>query len=152
MIETEKAYLAGLIDGEGYIGILKVKKGNKKHFSSSRDYLYCPIFKVCMTDETLIRWLVENYGGTFSARRRSVNPNWKDAFDWVHRNAKCLTLLKEIYPYLRIKNKEVDILIEFSKQNNGAGKPITDENWSIRDRLYSEIRKLHYRGDNTLRD
>lgn len=153
MNKLQRAYLAGLIDGEGYIGLLKVKKGNKKVFSSSRDYLYCPVFKLCMTYKELVEHYYNSYGGCFETRKMSdKNPNWKDSYTWTVRNLGCLDLLKEVYPYLKTKRKEVEILIKFSKLNNGAGSKISDTNWEQRDTLYSEIRALHYRGSGTVRD
>lgn len=152
MEETEKAYLAGLIDGEGYIGILKSMRGNKKHFTSAKDYLYCPIFKVAMTYKPVIEYLHQRYGGTFNSRKRSVNPNWKDAYDWVIKNAKVMLILNEIYPYMKVKRREVEILREFYKTVSGPGKPITEDNWRKRDELYLEVRELHRRGSGTVRD
>lgn len=147
MIETEKAYLAGLIDGEGYIGILKSMKGNKKHFTSAKEYLYCPVFKIAMTHKPVLEYLHNKYGGTLNTRKRNLkNPAHKEAYDWVIKNAKVMVILNEVYPFMRVKQIEVDILRKFYLTNNGAGKPISENNWKIRDELYAEIRKLHYRG------
>lgn len=153
MIETDKAYLAGLIDGEGYIGILKTMKGNKKHFTSAKDYLYCPIFKIAMTHKPVLEYLHSKYGGTLNTRKRQIiNPKHKEAYDWVIKNRKVMVILDQVYPYMRVKKEEVEILRKFFVTNNGAGKPISEEHWKIRDGLYAEIRKLHYRGDSTVRD
>ena len=141
------AYLAGLIDGEGYIGILKVKRGNKKIFHSTKEYFYQPVFKLAMTDREIIEYYYKSLGGNFEIRKLSEKKtNWKDCYTWTVRSAKCIEILKLIYPYMRVKKQEVDILNKFNKTNNGAGIPLTDNQWEVRDNLYQQLRDLHFRG------
>jgi len=83
---TVRAYIAGLVDGEGSVIFLN------KHWCA----------KVGMTDEPVIRWLA-SFGGLFSAEKRL--PPRKQAFYWsVHRRHDLIHLLTALLPYLRVKH------------------------------------------------
>ena len=105
--EREKAliYLAGIIDGEGTIGIIK----NKLSF-----YL---IVEIGNTDKVLIDWLEDNFGGAVCLDKRSnKNPNHKDLYLWRRINKKALSLLEEVVEYLLLKKPQAKIGIEFSHE------------------------------------
>jgi hypothetical protein len=57
-----------------------------------------------------------------------------------------IDILQKIYPYLRVKRKQAEIIFKFKNLNNGVGNPVDDDNWEKRENLYLEIRKLHQRG------
>jgi len=148
MSKLQAAYLAGLIDGEGYIGILKCKKGNKKSFSSVKDYIYCPVLKIAMTDKPIITWLYQSYGGTFETRKAKGNAN--ESYCWTMKNARVMDFLQKTYPYMRVKKNEAEIMFKFKNCTNGAGHLLGEENWTKRDELYDQLRQIHRRG--TVRD
>jgi len=138
------AYLAGVVDSDGYIGLLKVKKGNKKHWGSSRDYYYCPVVKVAMTNKEFIEWLKTSFGGNFETRKEHGNA--RESYCWTLRKALVEEFLHILYPYLMIKRKQAEVIFKYKNLNNGAGNPVSDENHNKRDLLYTEIRSLNKRG------
>lgn len=145
MSKLQASYFAGLIDGEGYIGILKIKKGNKKVWRSSREYHYCPVLKISMTDRDIITFLYQSFGGNFEIRKAYDTPDRKasESYCWTLKNKSSIEFLQKVYPYLRVKRKDAEILFKFSNLNNGAGNPVSNENWNNRDELYLQIRSLH---------
>lgn len=146
MSKLQSAYLAGLIDGEGYIGIMMNRRGNKKNFHSAKDYIYTPVLKVCMTDKDTIEWLYRSFGGTFETRK--AHHNAKESYGWMCRKALVGKFLRYLYPYLRVKKKQAEIIFRFP-----IGKPgilLSKEIWDKRDKLYEEIRTLNKVG--TVRD
>lgn len=148
MSKLNSAYFAGLIDGEGYISLLKSKKGNKKYWSSTRDYIYIPVIKVAMVDRPIIEFLKDSFGGSFEIRK--ARGNARESYCWTARKLNVMNILQAIYPYLRVKRKHAEVLFKYKNLNNGAGIAISDENWLKRDNLYEEIRKLTKTG--TVRD
>lgn len=142
MNKLQSAYLAGLIDGEGYIGILKVKKGEKKQWFSNREFIFRPVMKVAMVDKELIRWLKGAYGGTFETRK--AHGNARESYCWSLRKKSVITLIKKIYPYLRVKKKQAEILLRFP--SGETGKQIPDNVYQKRIELYDDIRALNRRG------
>ena len=137
------AYLAGLVDGEGYIGILKVKKGNKAKWFSSREFIFVPVIKVAMTDRATIQWLYDSFGGTFETRK-AHDGNARESYGWAIKNAKPKEFLKFIYPYLRIKKRQAEILFRYP--HHMAGYAIPDEMYQKRVELCDQIRAMNTKG------
>ena len=60
--ETDRAYIAGLFDGEGSIYYKKVREKKKKH-RGQKGYRYANAWRISMeitmTDESVLQWLHE---------------------------------------------------------------------------------------------
>lgn len=136
------AYLAGLLDGEGYFGILCMKRGNKKDWSLLRNKQYIPVLKMASTDEEIVKWLKSSFGGTFETRKSQGNR--KESYMWSLRKKSVLDFVREIYPHLRIKKKQADILLRFP--SGRAGMPLEDSVQEQRKDLYNQIKVLNKRG------
>ena len=139
------AYLAGLIDGEGYLGILQVKKGEKSKWSSLREFQYIPVMKVCMTDRDIIEWLYKSFGGTFETRQHPEK-EWKSkvSYGWTMRKNQVIEIVRLVYPFLRVKKKQAQILLRFPLGQ--VGTIISDSVYEIRGKLRDEIRTLNHKG------
>lgn len=91
------AYLAGIVDGEGYIGI---KRANRKDSVS-------PIFheriQVRMINEEAIKLLAETLGGNYYAESMAQRGG-RPLFCWQASDAQAAGILRALLPYLRIKN------------------------------------------------
>ncbi len=153
MSKLTAAYVAGLIDGEGCLEIQK------------EDSKYQARIRVVMTDEIMIRWLKESFGGYFE-KREFDNDNWKDAYGWtIKNNIMVKPFIEKIYPYLRLKKKQAGIIKEFLKtfnsksywivknekksdyhNGNGSHKELTDGILGKREKLFQEIRLLNKKG------
>jgi hypothetical protein len=109
LTETEKAYLAGLIDGEGCLTITK----QKMHECIS--YSYAILVIVSMTDERVIRYLHKTTGlGTV----HFVPPpktEYKDQWSWQLSRFQALDLIAAIVDYLIVKQDEARLILEFAK-------------------------------------
>lgn len=90
------SYLAGLIDGEGNIGVYAAGDDKGK---PRRKFT----IEVKMTTEHIIDWLHQNYGGQ-KAFRPSTNPKWKDQWRWRLEGRKAKALYATLKPLLKIKN------------------------------------------------
>jgi len=103
--ETDKAYLAGLVDGEGHIGISLSSKG---HFNGR--------VKINMTDKPTMEWCVETTGvgylelvkpqGDFKHRHK-ISYKWRLGRDLGGQ------LLLQLLPYLKTKRKQAESFLEF---------------------------------------
>lgn len=96
MDQLTLAYLAGIVDGEGYIGI---KRGMRKDCVS-------PIFheriQVRMINEEAIRLLTETLGGNYY-RESMAQRRGRQLFCWQASDAHAAGVLLALLPYLRIK-------------------------------------------------
>jgi hypothetical protein len=101
MKNTDKAYLAGIIDSDGCISIQK--------------YSNCGSYRVILTvvqrDMGLIEYLYSIFG--CSVNVVSVNRKYGKQFylRWVATDKKAHQLLKLIFPYLRLKRKQAELAI-----------------------------------------
>ena len=100
MTETEKAYIAGLLDGEGCISIKRSRRTNYN--------LYVEIYN---TNKDVMLWLQERYIGSINSKRKNVNH--KVCYTWCVACSKAESFLELIIPYLIIKQEQAVIALEF---------------------------------------
>ena len=112
MKKTDLAYIAGIIDGEGCIGIYKGKSGRKK-----KEYYHLQVV-VRMTNEWIIRWLYFAFPGSFSEHTYPKEINRLKIWTWQLTGEKALIFLELIYPYLKLKKQQAEIAINFQKAKN----------------------------------
>lgn len=102
------AYLAGLVDGEGWVGWhqtqVKLADGTKK------PYRY-PTVEVQMTTNGGIELGHRLFGGSVTYRDHA-NRNRKPTYKWVMANRNAEKLLRAIRPYLREKVAQADEILE----------------------------------------
>jgi len=109
--ENNKAYIAGLFDGEGHIFITEDKR------PAYKTSLHILRTGVTNTNRPIIQWLFSIFPTTISRRvRYKDHPTWKPCYSWEASSNKALYFLKTIYPYLRIKKEQVRLGIEFQEQ------------------------------------
>ena len=107
--ETDKAYIAGLFDGEGcvsYKQYMRKRKGQKKAYPTWQIRL-----EIAMTDESLLICLHEVLGvGTVGPRK--VKPGRKKQWRWrcSHRDAYYVSLL--IWPWSHTKLPKIQQIIK----------------------------------------
>ena len=97
MKETEKAYLAGIIDGEGSIMLTKLHK-NQYH---------SPCVSIASTDLELLHWVKDKIGNGTITRKKNYNAlRHKNSFTYTLVYDAAINLLIEIQPYLVIEKKK----------------------------------------------
>ena len=136
---VELAYTAGIIDGEGCIMIHTQSRPN-----TSRVGYQAKVF-VGNTSEELTRWLARTYGGKayFEANK---NPKRKDIWRWVITGNKVLTFLELIYPYLKLKKAQAELVINFQKVRRGKGHPFTEDELDLAKMQRTVMNELNKRG------
>jgi len=99
--EVERAYLAGLIDGDGCI-MATIEKHREKKFG----YRIRIELKVTQKESNLLEWLFQRY------QRGRVTQN-RSTFDWIVRDKiDARYLLEFIRPYTKSKREQVDIALQ----------------------------------------
>jgi hypothetical protein len=95
--ETEKAYMAGIIDGEGSI----IMNYNKPKTN--------PAILVANTHKGVLDWIQEKFtaGGLAVTYRNRHNPKWQDVYQLhIHGVKNVYDILTAIEPYLIIKKEK----------------------------------------------
>lgn len=138
-------YTAGLIDGEGYIGIIKTHNPSKDRFGNfCLRTTFTLRVEIQMTHKETIDWFQK----TFNCRPVSkiIKENGNHAYRTAAAANKALSLLRFIYPYLRTKKVQAALGIKFqSRRAKNHLRYVLDQDveMEIRDRFYRQIRKLN---------
>lgn len=132
MTETEKAYIAGIIDGEGSIMLQRI---HKNEFPS-------PCVSVASTSLELLNWLKKTIGKGMIISKKNYNPEvHKDCYSYVLRRNDAIKLIDEICPYLVIdsKKKRAKLIIEKYKALTPRNGRYTDEMIKAKEDFYNEF-------------
>ena len=150
MTRTERAYLAGLIDGEGCISMFW-NNANDGLNGSTMARLH-----IAMCDEGILAWVRRRVGSGTSFTRPYVkkNPAWRPLWTiaWTGRSA--VAVLRQVLPYLRLKKRQARILIAWVTLSNrtrkfhgrAGGSPYPKWVLAKRDAWLLEMRSLNQRG------
>jgi hypothetical protein len=144
--QTDLAYMAGLVDGEGCFFISKVPKKEGDGYVSEH---FRGLLKIDNTEKMLIDWLDSAFSGTCSAKTRVTSSRnfEREVFSWVATGDRLLDLCEQILPYLTIKKKHCENMIKFRKSYTGrlGSNKISEESLIIRQQCMEESRKLNSR-------
>lgn len=101
--ETDKAYLAGVIDGEGCI--TAIRDIRKKRIEVT--------FQICvrMSARNVIELFSELYGGNVTVTKYKNN-KWSTQYQWRASGERGEKLLWDILPYLRVKYEQAELYLK----------------------------------------
>lgn len=139
--EVDKAYLAGIMDGEGSISISRKTDPTMKSGFSFR-----PCIEISNTDKPLMDWIASTTG--LGAIRLYVdhNPKHRPAYKWSLWSNQANQFLNAIRPYLITKRERADIVIEFIKAHSGGKAYLTTEQIASQTAIYDQMKALNKRG------
>ncbi|MBI5650509.1 MAG: LAGLIDADG family homing endonuclease [Chloroflexi bacterium] len=102
LCDTESAYAAGILDGEGSIQFTRNRRAR----------LPSPTVSISSTDRELLEWFRVRCGGSI-IRKRVYAPHHSPSYDWKLTDRKALQFLKIVRPFLVIRRKIVrcDLLL-----------------------------------------
>lgn len=123
MTDTEKAYIAGIIDGEGSIMLTRFHK-NQYH---------SPCVSIASTDLELLQWIKNTVkAGKITTKKNYNKEKHKNSYTYTIIYDEAIQLLQNIKPYLVIEKKKTRAQHIISKY-----KEVT-----IRNGRYNEAQKL----------
>jgi len=136
MKKIDLAYTAGIMDGEGSIGIARHKSKSCKC-----GFILELCVQITSSDEWLCTWLKFGFGGSLS---HSVNNAGNPMWHWILGAKKASDFLKLIFPYLKLKQPQAELAIKFqnSKRRWGATKK-TDEHWAVEEAQRILLQNMH---------
>lgn len=138
----EVAYLAGLMDADGYIGICK----GRPQLGNTKNYGYTLTVNLTNTNYEVMEWVKERFGGNIYKRKMPKNKNWKQSYNWIVSSKKAEEVLRLIEPYLVIKKAQAQLGIELRdgwvKDNRGTPPEETER----REKIYQRYLDLNATG------
>ncbi len=134
---TDCAYAAGILDGEGTIGV------------SIRGSSLCVMVEVWNTDSRLAKWLQERFGGMPPYVRLNNSFCAKPLHRWALFGSASLSFLQSIQPYLVLKQQQCALCLELlTELSPGKGKRLTDNQRQRISEIHTAMRMLNKRGGN----
>jgi len=121
MKNTELAYIAGIIDGDGSIGVNRWKGG------------YRIAIQVCMRNPKVPVWLKQTIGGCLVETSKDNKPLYK----WVVGGEQGKKLCQSILPYLVEKIMQAKVITHFPV--NKVGQKFSEEENILRETLWSIV-------------
>ena len=114
--ETELAWAAGFIDGEGCI---HVRVSMPTETSRQRSPHYALALQVSNTNRQAIDRIHQMFGfGSVRSHHRE-NPKWTTAYVWYCMSKNAGTVLRLIQPYVFAKKAELEVGLEFDALPSG---------------------------------
>ena len=132
--ESEAAYIAGLIDGEGSIYVMR---------TASTCY---PAVSIVMTHRDVIHWLAARLGIS-ACRVVRKEPRWADQWTARIHGSRAQLLCQRMLPHLRVKRLQAELLLTFpGEERRGRGVFLAADVQKRRAALRQQINKLNARG------
>jgi hypothetical protein len=136
LTEVQRAYLAGIIDGEGCFNIYRSGKRPRVDYALR--------VHVMTTSKELAVWLSANIGG--SIHSRESKHGWKTRYEWFFDRSVIDELIKTIRPYLVIKPKQADLALRFRESFATRTAPLTPNVRALREDCYQAMKRLNQKG------
>lgn len=144
---TDLAWIAGYLDGEGCFMLRKAYVKNEKYKKTKIGvpgwYYYSPRLTLVSTDKESVVFVAKFFGSNV-ARRKLVVSNLRPCYSTEISAIETLrSILEQIMPYLRVKNKQAECLYRFTStpRPNGSIEE-RQEQARKRENLYLEFRQI----------
>jgi|ERR1044072_1629656 hypothetical protein len=143
LTDIDRAYMAGLVDGEGSIHIVMM---NRKSISVQ------PRVCIAMSELDCVRWAFRTFEGgrlylnLAQTQINGCNRNAKslNRVDWT--GTTCEPLLREIYPFLKLKQPQAELIFKLRSLIGPRGNKRSPELISQLLVCYERCHELNKRG------
>ena len=130
--DTDKAYIAGLFDGEGSINFTRRPEKKKKHKGEGHRISNSMriSMEISMTDQSVLIWLTEVLGcGTL---RKKPRPGHKMQWRWRCSFRDAFRVCCILWPYAHVKlDKIQQIIAHYSKKKLEEGNVVDLEHYKM---------------------
>lgn len=136
---SQLAYVAGFIDGEGCftIGVSNGKTSVNPHHHVA--------LVVTNTNEQVINFLRETFQ-VGSINTRAAKKNHKQCWNWIVYGKNAVSIAEQLMPYLIVKRRAAELIIELQQTKNKFVKPLPPEVLAKREALRQELNAINKRG------
>jgi len=143
--DLDAAWLAGLIDGDGCIGIRRQDNGKWNP-------TFIPYLTIAMTDRNALERCVEITGlGKVNLKRKAQGVHKRDFWVWRLDGQIASKVIRDVYPFLIVKSLQAKVCnamnVSQATARTSRSKPVPEDVVAYRDRLYTSIKSLNQRCD-----
>ncbi len=135
--EEQAAWLAGFLDGEGCVAIMK----RAEHDGGE----YSPTVTISNTNREVLEQIKEWVGGGYlwCEHKKPTDPR-KDIFGFKVTHRKALDMLLKVRPHMRLKTRQADLFLRYyDVAVTRRGKHRQDK---TQDSFYHAMKELNRRG------
>ncbi len=140
---TDRAWMAGLVDGEGCVSVVAVQPTTGVNESHSMR------LQIRMADTEAVERVVEITGMSNVTYDLATTEGSRPAQQWKISGDKAADVLADIYPFLTVKRRQAIVGWNLQRLKDGVvtkrGQPIPGENMAKRRLLHDVLRKLNQR-------
>lgn len=144
MQDSDLAYVAGIIDGEGCVSL-----NINRRSDVTSGYVFVLKVSVAMTDKEVPEWLKATFGGSLSTHL-PAKTGYRIYYAWMLEAKQAANFLGVILPYLRVKTAQATLALEFQKLKSSGGyrrqSPKPQEAYNAEIRVVEQMRQLNRRG------
>lgn len=133
MTSEEKAYIAGIIDGEGTVTLTRVH----------RNEMPSPRVSVANNSLRLLKWIKERIGSGCITTRSKQQPQHAVHYVLNISDNRALNLLAEVKGYMIIKRSHAELLVLRYKDATPRNGKYTEEQLAKKLKLVEAIRALN---------
>lgn len=135
MTSEEKAYIAGIIDGEGSIMLLKF---HNNQFPS-------PCVSLGSSTLELLEWIkLKTNMGVIKDKKNYNSVKYKDSYTYIVKHNEAIELIEELLPYLIIesKKKRANLVLDKYKKVTPRNGRYSPEMLELKNAFYREFMAL----------
>lgn len=149
MNETEKAYIAGIVDGEGCITIIRADQS--KHSPKHKSPSYRLAVSIYNSNKPMIDWLAERIDAHRHYKRQK-SPNHKSLHILTISAKSASSFLSQIQPFIIAKSEQLKLALELQalvnsyrkeRQHKFPGEALTQDEIDRRESIYLRMRELN---------
>jgi hypothetical protein len=133
------AYAAGLIDGEGCIGVY-----NQTCPTTKTKTRYSLSVRIQMSDWEAVLWMENTFGGCYRSHPQ-LGYGTRIMYEWVLSSKMAGEFLKQILPYLKNKKRQAELAILFQDKRKKGGRKnnaVREAEQILADAIKREKRRL----------
>ena len=146
--DVDLAYLAGAIDSDGSIQVMR-NRGDVRKTDGVRPNYYAVRVTVVQVDRRLPDYFMARFGGTVYHYESSTgHRSW---YVWTVAGQHAANVLRQVRRFLVLKNKQADSaitladLITSQRKMRRGGELLGREEEAVRERLLQEVRRHNAR-------
>lgn len=136
MKDIEKAWLAGIVDGEGSIFIMKQKRKDRE-----RDTNYILRMSVQSTDPFMAVECSKLVGGPVISEQFDKRPNNSNTLKWELSGRTACKVLEEILPFMRVKHSQAQLAIDFQKTTKKHWRHMLESDYETQEKYYQALKQ-----------
>ncbi|MCI0349121.1 MAG: hypothetical protein L0Z53_06810 [Acidobacteriales bacterium] len=136
LTNEERAYAAGIVDGEGYLGV-------NRHGDGKDGYNYQVNCTVVSSTLRLLEFLQTRWGGSVHVKPLSSFGK-KPAWQWRIASIKADKFVTDIYPHLLVKKEQAKLLRTFQELvRQNKHRPRTSAYLDMQAKIHRKVKELN---------